>query len=125
MAPVRRALQSITSNSRKLGDLKPRERGIIKGKLIEGKSGRVIVREENRPESTVRYTLTKATKRLNQESLPRSGRPIVYTKRDETHIYSYIRRHPLTTYSEIREGYRVTFYNRTILLILRQRNIGY
>ena len=83
MAPVRRPLQSITGNRRKLRDLKPRERGIIEGKSLEKKSGRAIAREESRPESLVRYTLTKAAERLDQESLPRSGRPLVYIKRDE------------------------------------------
>ena len=75
MAPVRRALQPIADNTRKLRELRPVERGKINGKAETGLTVAQIARDENRPESTVRDTLRQGLVRIDQESLPRSGRP--------------------------------------------------
>ena len=125
MARVRRALQPITGNRRKIRELRPVERGRIEGKRQLGLTVAQIARDENRPDQTVRDTLQQGSIRIDQESLPRSGRPKKYTDRDVQHLYHYIRRFPYATYSETRSGTRLDLCNKTILSILRERNIGH
>jgi len=125
MAPTRAASQPVSANIQRKKELRVRERGQIQGSYAGGCQICQIAARTRRASATIATTLQKASIYTSQETLPRSGRLNIYNDRDERYICIYIRRHPLATYSEIREGCGVTFCNATILRILWKRNLGH
>jgi DDE superfamily endonuclease/Transposase len=125
MAPVRHVLQPITGNRQRRKDLTAAARGSILNSIASGKSYSQIQKDDGFAPSTISDTLRLSTERPNQQSKKRTGRYLSYTDLDVRHLYTYVRRHPLATYAEIRFGTGVTLSNGLILQILRSYNLGH
>ncbi|KAK5092051.1 hypothetical protein LTR70_007918 [Exophiala xenobiotica] len=81
MAPQRRALQSITGNRRKTGELTARERGRIEAKDADGIRPAQIARNEDRPDLTTKRQWKKVIF-MDQASVERgSGAKRMFTWR--------------------------------------------
>ena len=103
MGQQRRPLRPITGNANKRRELTPFVRGIIKGKLLDGKTPTDIAKDLNIPRPTIYTTKQNLSSQVDGKSKPRSGRPLSYTTRDTRHIYTIVRRDPYATYNKIRQ----------------------
>jgi transposase len=75
------------------------------------------------PRSTVRNTIKLDPLRIDQESLPRSGRPRLVTDRDERYILRFVRQKPKATYPQIQRDVPTTYSRSTIYRILKDAGI--
>ena len=82
MNTPRRPLAPIHNNRVQKKELTPYKRGQIVGAAKLGGKPAKIAKVLKTTLSTVRTTLRRASIRTNGESLPRSGRPKIYSDRD-------------------------------------------
>jgi transposase len=120
MPPIRTPLRSIDRNIQGRGpELSPYERGKIEGARIAGMSPREIELHLDRSRSAVRGTIALEISRSNGESLPRTGRPIIYTDRDNRTMLRNLRLHPKSTFQERRDDTGLKMSNSTIKNLAR------
>ena len=123
MPTPRHPLGPITPNVVKKKDLSPHSRGKIIGAHIAGARPAVISRLFSTPDSTVRTTILKEDLRPHGLSMPKPGRPIEYSVQDERSVLRFIRLHPKTKYSAIKEQCGLEISHSTIKRILRKHGI--
>jgi hypothetical protein len=123
MPTPRRPLGPITPNVIKKKDLSLHSRGKIIGAYIAGVRPATIGRLFSTPDSTVRTTILKEDLRPHRLSLPKPGRPVEYSKRDERSVLRFIRSNPKTKYSVIKDQCSLEISHLTIKRILRKHGI--
>lgn len=123
MPTPRRPLGQISSNITNRKELNPSVRGDIKGRTACGQNPPTIARALNIPVSTVRDTVQKVVLRNNNYSLPRSGRPLSYSKLDLRNILRFVRTQPKATYAQLKGDTGVKISTTTIKTILKEHGI--
>jgi hypothetical protein len=98
MPPQRNALGPISGNTTRGKELTPYARGCIETAGQLGLKPHAIQGLFKSSCGAIRTTLTQATHRIKGQSLPRSGRPKVYSERDYRHLLQHIRKRPKDTY---------------------------
>jgi hypothetical protein len=99
-------------------------RGKIVGAAKAGRKPTQIARDENRSLSTIQSILELDPIRNEGKSKPRSGRPKLYTDRDEHRILRQVQLYPKCTYADVRRACAITLYNTTLKTILAKRGIS-
>jgi len=121
---IRTPLGPRSGNARRGPELTPYARGRIVGAARAGISPAQIARDENRSYSTITSTLELDLQRDEGESKPRSGRPKLYTDRDERKILRQVRLYPKCTYEDVRRACVVTLCDTTLKTILKKHGIS-
>ena len=91
---MRRFGTPISGNARRTGFLQPDARGAILGMLSTGKSQRAIAREMGVSHVTVANTLKRWNIHATTSSLPKTGRPKIFTPSEKRYIKLLVRRRP-------------------------------
>jgi hypothetical protein len=95
MPPQRTPLRDVDGNRRGRGpELTPYQRGRIEGARIAGMSPREIELSIKHLRGTVRGILALETLRTNGSSIPRKGRPLLYSNRDRRIMLKNLRSYP-------------------------------
>jgi transposase len=121
----RTPLAEIDANSNKRKELTPFLRRQIIGKYSCGVNPTQISKQLQIPRSTIVSTIERNPQQVDGKSIPRSGRPKSYTKRDERHIITIIKRNPFVTYQSIREQTGLLLSSATFLRILKNSGYGH
>jgi hypothetical protein len=119
----RTPLGPITPNIIRKKQLSPYTKGKIIGARLWGAKPADIARMFAIPDQTVRDTIKKATCRPHGTPLPKPGRPVEYTDRDERLILRYVRLHPKSKYAVIKYECGLTVSHNTIKRILRKNGV--
>jgi hypothetical protein len=114
MPPQRTALGPISGNTTRGKELTPYARGCIETAGQLGLKPHAIQDLFKSSRGAIRTTLTQATHRIKGQSLPRSGRPKVYSERDYRHLLQHIRKRPKDTYQQVRTAIGINFSSATI-----------
>ncbi|KAF2752425.1 hypothetical protein EJ05DRAFT_446703, partial [Pseudovirgaria hyperparasitica] len=123
MAP-RTPLASISPNIIRKKHLNISTRSMILGAHHGGASVAEIKDFTDIPHTTIRDTIKKSTTRPNMtESMPRSGRPRVFTPRDKRRLLLFARLNPQCTYNELRSLTGLDMSNSTIKRIFSENGI--
>jgi transposase len=121
--PQRRILGEIDGNVPVRRELTVNQRTLIVGAKDGGESIREIAERLQIPVSTVKTTLLRQRTRINNESKPRAGRPSKWTARDRSTILRYVRRHPKSTYAQLRAAVLNPPSRRALHRILEEQGI--
>jgi transposase len=113
-----------SGNIRRGPELSPFTRAKIVGARDFGGTPTQIGTRYNLAESTIRSTLKLDPERSNGISKPRSGRPKLYTEREERCILRQVRLHPKCTYADVRRACLVTLCDSTLRRILKKHGIA-
>ena len=105
-------------------ELSPFARGKIVGAAQMGSNPSRIAAIQNLSRSTIRNTLRLNHERNDGQSKPRTGRPKLYTDRDERSILRQVRLHPKCTYADVRKACAITLYDTTLKTILKKHGIS-
>jgi Transposase len=119
----RAPLGEIDGNRRPHTELSPYLRGQIKRSHQLGQGYKKIGKELKIAHSTVRYTLNINPYRIDGETLPRAGRPKLYTEKDARRIVRFIRIHPKSTYQDIKQNLHTYLSHDTLGRILADKGI--
>ncbi|RDL41719.1 uncharacterized protein BP5553_01698 [Venustampulla echinocandica] len=124
MEQPRSPLGPIDGNRKRKGpELTPYERGRIIGARIAGLSARQIELEMKVSRSAVRGTIALEILRSNGVSLPRPGRPILYTERDRRSMLRNLRSYPKLTFQQRREDTGLKMSNTYIKNLARANSL--
>jgi hypothetical protein len=121
---LRTPLGPRSGNSRRGPELTPYARGKIVGAAQMGSSPSVIAAVQNQSQTNIRNTLRLDLERNEGQSKPRSGRPKLYTDRDERRILRQVRLFPKCTYADVRKACAITLCNTTLKTILSKHSIS-
>lgn len=124
MATPRRPLGPISGNSTVRKELSPYQRGLIVGQAQKGAKPLEISRDLNIPRTTIISTLELDLLRNEGKSIPRPGRPLCYTPRNERVLLRFIRNNPKCSYNDIRQACGVIISNSTLKTILDKHGIS-
>ncbi|KAL2037000.1 hypothetical protein N7G274_010285 [Stereocaulon virgatum] len=115
----RRPLGPISGNRPRGPELTPCKRGIVNGAVQFGATPKYIAEQERVPESTVKWTISRAPHRHNGISKPRSGRPTIVNDRARRHIIHITRLNPQITYEDLKKESKHHYSKATAYHILR------
>jgi transposase len=121
---LRTPLGPRSGNSRGGPELTPYARGKIIGAAESGKSPSCIATSQKLSRSTIYHTIYADPERNEGQSKPRSGRPKLYTDRDERRILRQVRLYPKCTYADVRRACAVTLCDTTLKTILGKHGIS-
>jgi len=93
------------------------------GAKLMGGSHSAIARSLKLPLSTVRYTTSQASQRIDGHSVPRKPRPKSYTEHDVRSILRYVRLYLKHTYAQVLKDCGVNFKVLTLKRILKEAGI--
>jgi hypothetical protein len=93
------------------------------GAKLFGGTHSSIARALNLSRSTVRYTTSQASQRIEGRSIPRKPRPKSYTEHDLRSVLRYVRKYPKATYTQVLRDTGVTFKKSTLKHILKGAGI--
>ena len=108
---------------RPLGELSPAISNQLVGLRRDGWSYGQIGQEVGLCRSTVQKTCEKETRRHNQESLPRTGRPTVLSPRLKRLITRTYKQNPKMTYAKLIEETCPGTHRNTLLKFMKTTNI--
>ena len=100
---MRRFGTPISGNTRRTGYLQPDVRGAILGMLSAGKSQRAVARAIGVSHSTVRRTAQRWNTHGINDSLPKKGRPQIFTPAEKRYIWKLVRRNPRIAWKALRQ----------------------
>jgi hypothetical protein len=123
MPPQRTALGPISGNTTRGKELTPYARGCIETAGQLGLKPHAIQDLFGASRGAIRTTLTQATRRIEGQSLPRPGRPKVYSEREYRRLLQHIRKCPKDTYQQVRNALELNFSNATIKRYLIKHHI--
>jgi len=123
MLRQRAPLTPISGNRDPKAELTPFQRGLVVGKASVGQSFRSIATSLKCSISTVSDTVLKSAERDKGRSLPRTGRPKLYSKRDVRKLVRIARQKPKLTYKQLKAEADMKCSRRTITRILDTYNI--
>jgi transposase len=112
-----------SGNIRRGPELNPFTRAKIIGAHDFGATPTQIGKRYKLAESTIRSTIELNPERSNGVSKPRSGRPKLYTEREERCILQQVRLYPKCTYADVRRACLVTLCDSTLRRILKKHGI--
>ena len=101
MSTPRRPLGPIHPNRIQRKELTPCKRGQIVGVAKVGAKPTAIAKALKTTKSTVKTTLHRDPIRTNGVSLPRSGRPKIWTNGDVRRLVRCVQLHPKYTYAQV------------------------
>ncbi len=113
-------LGPISGNRPRGPELTPYKRGIVNGAVQYGATPKYIAAQERLPESTVRWTISRAPLRQNGVRKPRSGRPPIVTDRARRHIIRIARLNPRITYEDLKKESGHTYSKATAYRIFKE-----
>ena len=105
-----------------LRELTAATRNQLIGMRIAGLSYNEISAEAGVPKSTVRDTIKKNGSRINQESLPRSGRPVAFSPEAKRLIIQKFQDSPKITYAKLIEECCPGVHRNTVLRFVKTTN---
>jgi transposase len=113
-----------SGDSRRGPELTPYGRGKIIGAVESGKSPGQIAASQKLSRSTLYHTIYADPERDEGRSKPRSGRPKLYTDRDERRILCQAQLYPKCTYANVRRACAITLCDSTLKTILGKHSIS-
>ena len=105
-------------------ELNPSQRSFILGCYYSGQKPASIAATLNIPPSTVYSTIYLASKRSQQTSQPRSGRPKILSNNDKRSIIRHIQKNPFSTYQEVINTLHLSICRRTLYTIINETGYG-
>ena len=124
MPPQRTPLHTIDGNRKGRGpDITPYMRGKIVGRANAGDSPAEIQAAFGVSRGAVRGSIIQDHVRPKGESAPHSGRPRIYTDRDERRMLQHLRLYPKSTFNEHRQDCNTQISNSTIKRLARKHGL--
>lgn len=123
MATPRTPLSSTTGNRQRGPELSPYQRGLIIGATIGGMSPREIEDEMQLSRGAIRTTIAMDETRSEGVSCPRSGRPRIYTDRDDRMMLRHLRFYPKAKFEARRKDTGLKMSNTYIKNLARRYGI--
>jgi len=123
MAPKRTPLAPISANKGPRKELTPFERGQIQAWFVAGLSQTDIAKALKRPRQTIHDALKNSCQNPEGESLPRSGRPPILSSRDRRLLVREVRKHPKSTYKELKKATGLNHSDHTLRRVLKAAGI--
>lgn len=124
MSTPRTPLGPVAGNRRGRGiELTPNERGRIEGLAMAGKTNREIELLTKHSRGAIRGTIALERLRQDGNSLPRSGRPLLYSIRDCRTMLRNLRLYPKLTFQQRREDTGLKMSNGKIKSIAKENGL--